>query len=95
MTVNFYVIGPFMEYRVLNAVDSKAIIAIQVCCLRMMDAKIMQEVQKPLNFTVGESKSMILPSEELRETVGCFLDFQEIRESPEKTQNPVIERRKL
>jgi hypothetical protein len=30
-------------------------------------------------------------SAEERETVCCFLDFQEIRASPRKTQNPVIE----
>jgi len=27
------------------------------------------------------------------ETACCFLDFQEMRESPKKTQYPVIERR--
>ena len=32
-------------------------------------------------------------SAEDRETVACFLDFQEIRESPRKMQNPVTDLR--
>ena len=31
-------------------------------------------------------------SAEDRDTVLCFLDFQEISESPTKTQNPIVER---
>ena len=45
------------------------------------------------SLAVVEASARYSASVDDLETVGCFFDFQDMRESPRKTQKPVTERR--
>ena len=44
-----------------------------------------------INSLLTDAKALYSTSSEDLETVACFLDFQEIMESPRKMQNPVMD----
>lgn len=78
VTIHFNVLGTFMEDRVLSNVKSGSTITEQLHRVRVRDAKVKKKGFKPFKFE--------------RETVCCFLVFQEIGEPPRNTNQPVRER---
>jgi hypothetical protein len=85
MTVQLNVLSSFMEYGVCCNVKGCLAITIKKRRLRMTNVKISKQSPKPCKFTTSSSHSSD------RDTVCCFLDFQEMRESPRNTQKPVVD----
>lgn len=93
MTIDFYMFSSFMEDGVRGYLNDGLIVAVKSRGLNEGYPKIVEKIRVPLNLDVVDAKAQYSASEELRETVGCFFERQEMREGPRYTENPVMERR--
>lgn len=90
VTIYFNMFGTFMKNQVMSNVKSGLTVTKQFHGVRVRDPKIKKECFKPLKF---RSSDLYSASEEERETVCCFLVFQDIGELPRNTSQPVRDRR--
>jgi hypothetical protein len=92
MTIQFYVLSTLMENLICCNVKLRLIIIENQSRLRMRKLKILKQSNHVISQVTAAMDWYSASAEDL-ETVCCFFDFQEIIESPMKTQKPVTERR--
>ena len=91
MTVNFYMLHSFMEYRIRTYVESYLAVTKQQCFSIMIDLKILNKLRIQ---TISQVEIVIVlysASAEDLEIVDCFFDFHETSESPMNIQYPVTD----
>ncbi|PHT49876.1 hypothetical protein CQW23_09623 [Capsicum baccatum] len=91
MAINFDVLCSFMEYGILCNPNDR--FAITEDCNRLVNVNI-QLLNNPcnhVNSAIAAARLLYSTSAELRETVCCFFDFQEIKDSPNFTAKPVTD----
>lgn len=78
MTINIYMFGAFMKTRISYNMSCRLIITVQ---RHKWNAKVLKKILEPLQFTYSGGQTLYSASVEERDTIICFLEHQEIRES--------------
>lgn len=102
MTVNFYMFGLFMKSSIGGQMNCSLVVTKNHTC-RSMNTKRLTDPSKwivawlsqktiQVIFSLAtDARVLYLALAEDLETVGCFLDFQKTKESPMKSQCPVVD----
>ena len=94
MTMDFDVLGILKKSRIGNNMENSFIVtnkSSKVRVLHVTNIEINKQKILPSDFTTNSDYYPIFSLAKKHKTIYCFFDFQEIGESPNKTQYPILE----
>jgi hypothetical protein len=93
VAVNLNVFCSFVINRICNNMESRLVVTKEKSCLGVRIRKSLSKEDNHISSQQVEANVRYPASAEDLDTICCFFDFQDTRESPIKTQKPMIDLR--